>query len=209
MDLEAIGWDPPGRAGALRVGAREVVIRFDPVTMVADRGTGKTSAVVASTVVMMACAADAAALQATAQVRAELLEPTQLQWSPFEAVLDAVAAQSELRDWPARFRQRYLDFSPVAGQLHSEDVRVMADPIAVSSQEATARMTQAMSDARTMAGRVLGDGSVLEQIEEGAQLPDPLDLLTIAHRLDMAAEDLRQLRESAFSTWSQLEPRRE
>lgn len=83
------------------------------------RGTGFQ----AGTVVIVAPGADRSAAAATDAVRTELIDPDQwLRWSPYEAVLAAVDDQDA---WKRRFRQRYLDFSPVRHLLFAHDPRVV------------------------------------------------------------------------------------
>lgn len=156
-----------------------------------------------ATVVMMPLAADRKALEATAAVRSQLVEPEQwLRWSPYEAVIDAVADHREVAEWAAWIRTRYTDFRPVADGLRPDDPRHSRDPVGDAMVRARAEFAGALDDARAMAGRVLGlsdgSGSVLQQIAEGEAVGcSAVEPWTLAHRLAEITEDLRSVREVA------------
>lgn len=76
-------------------------------------------------VVVMACDADADALEATTEVRDRLHDPNRwLRWCSYEALLDTIAGDHEVKDWATSFRTRYLDTRPISALLDPDDLRV-------------------------------------------------------------------------------------
>lgn len=73
--------------------------------------------------VVVACAADAKALEAVKGVRAQLKDPSELTFSSIEDVLKQVTGQ---RAWKTMFRERYVDFTPINDLLSPGDPRRVA-----------------------------------------------------------------------------------
>lgn len=125
--------------------------------------------------VIIACAEDRSARDACAAVRSELTDPHTLAWDPWEAVVASIDGHDAWRDL---FVSRYLDFRPVTHVLADGDPR------------RTPRVS--VVTALAIAIRVLGDGSVLEQLEEsGRAAPLPWS------RLDVITDELKRLRVDA------------
>jgi hypothetical protein len=124
---------------------------------------------------VMACAADRFARTACDAVRAQLHDPQTLRWEPWEAI---VASIGDHDAWRALFVSRYLDFAPVAHLLDPDDPR--------------AGRAVSVATAYAVAERVLGDGSVLEQLEQsGGAAP------LIWSRLAAVVDELKRLRVDA------------
>lgn len=147
--------------------------------------------------VVLTCGHDAAAREAATTVAALQTEnpAAPVSWSSFEQLLDASTETADLAPWRQAFTARYLDLRPVTEKLKADDPRRQgpAQPDAgagVSLDESTAM-------ARAIADRVLGDGSVLQQLSESA---DGLGGRTVTQadlarrRLDVAVEALKQAR---------------
>jgi hypothetical protein len=152
-----------------------------------------------SLTVVMACGADAKALRATADVKSELTEPSTLVWCPFESVLDAVQPVPETAEWSAWFRQRYLDLTPVVDHLALDDLRRHPDPTRALVEAAFDDLRGTLTLTVAIAERVLGDGSVLDQIAE-AEANQPADhLMSITRHLNAVAGTLKSIRVDAGS----------
>jgi hypothetical protein len=162
--------------------------------------------IVEATVVMMSLAADRAALDATARVQAELVEPNWgLTWSPYEALLAAVPDDPETERWADWIRRRYLDFTPVADAMAPDDPRQSDDPLRDAARHAVDEMASQYGDAQSKAERVLSDGSVLEQlVDSDPTLYSPSTVLMLGVRLAETAETLRRTREVAAPTHERL-----
>lgn len=132
----------------------------------------RTGAYAAGKSIIVACAADRSARDACATVRAELTDPSTLVWDPWEAVAASIEGHDEWRDL---FITRYLDFRPVAHLLADDDPRRMGD---VDTTTAAA-----------IATRVLGDGSVLEQLQSAG-----VESSLIWSRLGIIIDELKRLR---------------
>jgi hypothetical protein len=74
-------------------------------------------------VVIVACAQDQAAREATAGVQAELVDPDTCCWSPYEEIIATVESPLHAA-WASQFRERYLDFTPVRDLLKPSDPRL-------------------------------------------------------------------------------------
>jgi hypothetical protein len=150
-----------------------------------------------SLTVVMACGADAKALRATADVRAELADQQELVWCPFEAVLEAVRTVPETADWSAWCEQRYLDFTPVVDQLAPDDLRRHRDPTIALRQEASGELRAAIGRTAAITERVLGDGSILDQLASAAPDTPADELLSLVRQLDEVGETLKTVRIAA------------
>lgn len=135
--------------------------------------------------VVTACAADRSARRMFLAVNEELLNPQTLRWQPWETLLASIP---DHQNWREDFIRRYLDFRPIAHLLAADDPR------------RTPRVD--VTTANAIALRVLGDGSVLEQLERaGGHHP------LIWSRLALVVEDLKQLRIDAGAALQRLEDR--
>jgi hypothetical protein len=144
--------------------------------------------------VVMACAADTKALRATADVRAELADPAGLMWCPFESVLSSLGAVEETNEWTDWFRLRYLDFAPVADQLSLTDLRRKVNPGESVQLAAFEEYRSALALAQAVTDRVLSDGSILDQLSSRDQGPAPDEALSLARRLTLLTQTLKDLR---------------
>jgi hypothetical protein len=70
--------------------------------------------------VIVACSADSRAAEAAAVVAAQLSDAEGLRFSSLESVVASVAGHAK---WAHEFRERYLDFSPIAHRLPEDDPR--------------------------------------------------------------------------------------
>jgi hypothetical protein len=151
------------------------------------------------TVVVVACAADRTAREATALVRGELHKPDAwLCWSPYEEVIASVRGHDA---WAAWFRRRYLDFTPIRHLLRDDDPRVQPD------DEPTVR---GLHDLLAIGQRVTGEGSVLEQIVNALtdrRMPgaSTVDLDGLNARAAQLAVDLKTWRQAAYDVWQDIE----
>ncbi len=127
-------------------------------------------------------------------VRTDLEEPSKwLTWSSYETLIDIAAQDPALATWATTFKTRYLDFTPVAHLLAPDDRRRSGTPRqARGDQESIDRFHTGLTHATTIVERVFGEGSILEQIDQGA--PSNLvsiELATLAARLEELAEAMR------------------
>lgn len=140
-------------------------------------------------VAVVACAADTATATATGRVRAEMIDPNYwLAWCPYESVLEALE-ESAPDGWPAWFRRRYLDFSPVARLLDADDPRV-ATRQRRNGPDAFAGLLAA--------GKQLsGEGGVVDELVRGERrLRNEIDVVGLSERAASLAEDLHTLQQA-------------
>jgi hypothetical protein len=157
--------------------------------------------------VMLAMGADDRALEATARVRSELVQPDRwLTWCSYEDVLDAAEGTGLVTDWAAAFRRRYLDFTPVTRQLAESDRRGSGiDHRTAIDERARRSFLKALTEAEWMAERVLGKGTPVDQIANNPlQNVTALGLLTLARRLEEFTEAGRLIRVVAHPSWSKV-----
>lgn len=151
------------------------------------------------TVIVVSCAADRAALDATVAVAAQQTDAApeaaavRLQWSSYEDVLAAAEGTDGLVEWCDRFRRRYLDFTPVAHKLDASDPRL--HPIQPRTDAHTA-LQQRVTEARAVAERVLPDGSVIDRgFADSGGKASLIDVLVAAERLAQATDALKASRQ--------------
>lgn len=154
------------------------------------------------TCVVLTCAADSAAWNAVDEVRAQLVHPDEwLRWASYEEVL-GLTSPTDL-NWADVFARRYLDFGPVSHLLDAEDPR--------KADGAEEELAGAPSFLLAMGGRVLGGGSVIEQVieahSEGRLRPGPPSRSDLSARARRLAEDLRDLRADLADLHSRIQPR--
>lgn len=152
----------------------------------------------AGSCVVMACAADRSAGLATYRVRSELADPDRwLKWSPYESIIGTLDPGEQ---WVSDFTARYLDFGRVEHKLDGSDSRLSEPEVEVHG----------LNDLEIIGRRVVGDGSVLEQVNRsvGNLQPDAMsqfELESLNERAADLAEDLRTFRESMYGIWSNIE----
>jgi hypothetical protein len=141
-------------------------------------------------VVVLSCEADVATSTATGVVRAELAKPdTWLTWRSYESVVDALA-KSAPAGWAAWFRERYLDFKPVAHKLEPDDPRVARGDGAGGGLDALAELVKVGQE-------VLAKNDVIAQLARGERkLKKALDAAGLSKRAAALAVDLQQLRQA-------------
>lgn len=155
--------------------------------------------------VVMACEHDVAARDATALVRFDLQHPDSwLRWTPYEDLI-ATLSEPELSDWRTRFETRYLNFGPIVQLLEDNDPRQRGADV---HHAALDRLERALGDLLAMGERVIGNGSILEQIavaaRRGVLTASTIDIAAVAQRAEVLSLDLKTLRQASYEVWDRI-----
>lgn len=148
---------------------------------------------------MMSCAADHAALDATVDVAAEL-EPEEswLDWVSYEELIDIAARHEDTAAWAERFRRRYLDPNPINHLVDAAKNRLSTgDRAAVEQLASAARLAAAVAE------RVCGEDSIIDQAVSEPGRVRTVDALVAARRLEQAIGSMKQARIVAGREWRQ------